>query len=124
VKTTLIPADVTNANAHRYPPESLKQAFVKLPKELTGTIGYVDHPTPSQAAFKATDFALNEHGDLTVQIEILDTPCGKELQKLVEKGQVAFRTCGTGNLDGDKVVDFEITALAALLKIDDAFGDL
>ena len=122
VNTTLIPVDVVNANNRCYPADTLKQAVTKMPPEMIGTVGYVARPTLDDAAFKATGFALNERGDLTGQIEVLDTPSGKKLMEMIKEGKVTFRTSGVGNLDGNKVVDFEINALAAIPKTEDAFG--
>ena len=115
--------DVTNANDRRYPAETLKQALAKIPAEMLGTLGYREgHPVLADAAFRATGFAMNERGDLIGEIEILDTADGRKVTEMLQAGQAVFRTSGVGNLDGNRVVDFEINTLAAISRAEDAFG--
>lgn len=127
VKTTLIPADVASVHDRIYPVESLKQALARMPPEMLGTVGYrnLDYrPSLFDAAFKATGFTMNERGDFLGQIEILDTPDGRKLREMIEEGGVTFRTRGEGELNGNQVVNFTVTGLAAIPKVDDAFGAL
>jgi len=126
MKVTLIRADVTSLNGRCYPKGVLEQALLKMPREMFGTVGFLEYGEPvtlENAAFRASGFATNERGDVVAEIAVLDTAPGRKLCELIEnKIDVVFRAAGTGRLEGAEVREFEITGIAMLPKERDAFN--
>lgn len=104
----VVKADVANANNRVYSKKVLEKAVVDFNKMTKHSmIGQMGMPHDSiihfsMASHFVEDLRLSDENELVVDICVLDTPCGKQLSELIEKGNVAFRLQGVGEI---KTVD-------------------
>lgn len=120
----ILEADTPTKTGRVYPREVLQAALANLDQKRP-LLGQVDADPNGRleldkVSHLVTDIRL-EGNDLTAEIQILETPKGKELQKLLK--EAVFRPSGEGhvheNPDGTHVVyDYNITAINAILKKD------
>lgn len=120
----ILEADKPNKNGRVYPREVLQAALANIDQNRP-LLGQIDaDPTGKLDLDKVSHLVTNlrlEGNDLTAEIQILETPKGKELQKMLK--EAVFRPSGEGqvhdNPDGTHVVyDYNITAVNAILKKD------
>jgi hypothetical protein len=106
MKVKIQVVDEPNANNHVYTKESLENVIKEFNegKELFGGIDMpLDLPfNELQISHKITSLSIE--GDYLVgEVEILETPLGEVLSKILIDGQLDLRMCGTGSLE--KVVN-------------------
>jgi hypothetical protein len=120
MKGILQKANTLNQNGRVYPKPILErelrnyQKFIKENRAL----GECDHPNESVVELKKVSHIIREawmDGDVVYgRVELLDTPCGKILQSLVESGVtlgISSRGVGSTKKDGDRQVvqdDFQL----------------
>jgi len=113
-------ANTLNQNGRIYPTTILDrevrnyQKFIKENRAL----GECDHPDSSVVELKNVSHIIREaymdHDVCYGQVELLDTPCGKILQNLVEAGVtlgISSRGVGSTKRDGDQQIvqdDFQL----------------
>lgn len=127
-----INSDVPNKNGVVYPKEVMKNALEEYQKQIKlGTsFGIMGQPTTigtinlSEVAFKINSIEETGNDNWISQIEILDTPKGKDLKKLlndVDDDKYRIVTYGYGSVkekDGINIVqdDFELISVGIKLK--------
>ena len=120
LKGVLQKANTLNQNGRMYPTPILDrevrnyQKFIKENRAL----GECDHPDSSVVELKNVSHIVREahmDGDICYgEVELLDTPCGKILQSLVESGVtlgISSRGVGSTQKDGDVQIvqdDFQL----------------
>ena len=120
MKGILQKAETLNQNGRVYPQAILErevrnyQKFIKENRAL----GECDHPDSSVVELKNVSHIVREahmEGDIVYgEVELLDTPCGKILQNLVEAGVtlgISSRGVGSTKNDGDLQIvqdDFQL----------------
>lgn len=120
MKGILQKANTLNQNGRIYPKPILErelrnyQKFIKENRAL----GECDHPNESVVELKKVSHIIREawmDGDVVYgKVELLDTPCGKILQSLVESGVtlgISSRGVGSTKKEGDRQVvqdDFQL----------------
>jgi len=109
-------ADVPNKNNRIYPKHLLEEIVAKFQDVIKnrGLIGQMGYPGDSmihfaEASHIVTDLAM-EDNKMVAEIETIQTPCGKELEKLLKgDAKIALRPYGVGNgkvnEDGVLVID-------------------
>ena len=109
IKSQVAQADIPNANGRVYPRKVLEKAindFKGMPKNsMIGQIGMSHDSRVHFASHSVSDLCMSEQNELIADIQVMDTPCGKELSKLIDNGAVAFRLQGTGNVQSVNGVD-------------------
>lgn len=122
---TVCIANKVNKNNRLYPRKVLENCVEQWSKKDTEMLGMMGMPTSSIMQFsdvshKVVNLRL-EGNELKCEIEILKTPNGKMLEKLIKsKVGVEFRTAGIGNGKTDDngvfVIDesFKLTSINAL----------
>lgn len=102
-------ADVPNSNKRLYTRDILESIVEHFQKEnkgkknLMGMLGMGNDAIIhfSQASHIVNDLKMD--GDyLVVEIEVLNTPCGEILKKMISSSEVAFRTAGIGGGETDQ----------------------
>lgn len=95
-------ADIINSNKRIYPREVLEKAVVDFhklpPRTLMGELGMSGDSIIhlSRASHIVTDMELT--GDSVIaECEVLNTPNGYILKRMIAEGKVAFRTAGVGS---------------------------
>ena len=113
-------ADTLNQNGRIYPRAILEREIINYQKFIreNRALGECDHPDSSVVELKKVSHIIREaymEGDVCYGIvELLDTPCGKILQSLVESGVtlgISSRGVGSTKRDGDIQVvqdDFQL----------------
>jgi hypothetical protein len=120
MKGVLQKAETLNQNGRVYPRAILErevrnyQKFIKENRAL----GECDHPDSSVVELKNVSHIVREaymDGDVVYgEVELLDTPCGKILQNLVDAGVtlgISSRGVGSTTNDGDRQIvqdDFQL----------------
>lgn len=106
----LIRADVPTANGHIYSKEALEKAVEQFNKaSKRDTCFVVSDAEPdgrvllNKVAAKVHDTKLRD-GQLVCQVEVLDTPAGKDIQKILEHGTITPLARGTVK-DGKVIAD-------------------
>lgn len=105
-------ADLPNGNRRIYPRKVLEESvrvFQANYKRNRGFMGQMGMPSDSIIHFKDVSHVVTDmrmDGDyLIADVEVVDTPCGQILDKLLDESReiVAFRTAGVGNgeVNGD-----------------------
>jgi hypothetical protein len=124
MKEVIIKLDTPNKNGLIYPRAEVEKALAKLGnKELLGTVGYpIDGAfapqgiDAQQVAFLGRDLRIE--GDCVVgDIEILETPMGQDLSKMIAGTppiSMSFRTMSYGYINEGVISDITISSLAAL----------
>ena len=120
VKGILQKADTLNQNGRVYPKEILEREVKNYQKFIVENraLGECDHPDSSVVNLKNVSHIIREakfEGDVvTGVVEILDTPSGQILQKLIEAGVtlgISSRGVGSTRRQGDFYVvqdDFQL----------------
>ena len=120
MKGILQKSDTLNQNGRIYPKEILEREVRNYQKFIreNRALGECDHPDSSVVELKNVSHIVREawmEGDVCYgQVELLDTPCGKILQSLVESGVtlgISSRGVGSTRSDGDYDVvqdDFQL----------------
>ena len=116
-------ADTPNANGTIYPKDILKKAIDEYNEKYVKdgcALGEIQQPkdiytTLTNVAFKINEIEFDED-HWNAEIEILDTPKGKELQEIIERDKFRIVTMGMGevdeNEDGTRTINkFEITGV-------------
>lgn len=105
----LIRADVPTANGNIYPKEVLERAVEQFNSaSKRNTCFVVSDAEPdgrvllSKVAAKVHSTKLRD-GQLVCQVEMLDTPAGKDIQKILEQGTIT--PLGMGTVKDGKVGD-------------------
>jgi len=118
MKVKIQVVDEPNANNHVYSKEVLENAIKEFNegKELFGGIGMpptgygmpLDLDLPfSELQISHKISSLSIEGDYLVgEVEILKTPLGEILSKILIDDQLDFRMCGTGNIVIKDVVSY------------------
>ena len=113
-------ADTLNQNGRVYPLVILEREVRNYQKfiEENRALGECDHPDTSVVELKNVSHIVREaymEGDICYgSVELLDTPCGKILQSLVESGVtlgISSRGVGSTQREGDNQVvqdDFQL----------------
>tara|TARA_Y100000034_G_scaffold113981_1_gene149584 strand:+ start:836 stop:1441 length:606 start_codon:yes stop_codon:yes gene_type:complete len=120
MKGVLQKADTLNQNGRLYPSSILEREVRNYQKFIreNRALGECDHPDSSVVELKNVSHIIREaymDGDICYgTIELLDTPCGKILQSLVEAGVtlgISSRGVGSTTSEGDYQVvqdDFQL----------------
>ena len=120
LKGILQKADTLNQNGRIYPREILDREVRNYQKFIreNRALGECDHPDSSVVELKNVSHIIREawmDGDLCYgKVELLDTPCGKILQNLIEAGVtlgISSRGVGSTKDEGDYQVvqdDFQL----------------
>jgi len=120
LKGVLQKADTLNQNGRIYPLPILEREVRNYQKFIreNRALGECDHPDSSVVELKNVSHIVREawmDGDVCYgNVELLDTPCGKILQSLVESGVtlgISSRGVGSTRRDGDYDVvqdDFQL----------------
>lgn len=119
----VIKADVPNKNGRIYPLALLNKIVEDTKQKvaeggLLGQLGMSDDLVVqfSQVSHKITDLRV-EGNSMMVDIEVLNTPKGKELMKLLDSNSVSFRTCGVGGIkDGVMQDSYKLASINAVLN--------
>lgn len=115
-------ADALNQNGRVYPLSILEREIRNYQKFINENraLGELDHPESSVVELKNVSHIIREAtldkgtGVVTGAVEILNTPCGKILQSLVESGVklgISSRGVGSTKRDGDHQIvqdDFQL----------------
>lgn len=97
-------AGVINKN-HRYYPMSVMAESINQSQETIKSskmVGELEHPNSAKInldriAIKINEMSLSKDGTVFGEMEVLDTPCGKTLQTLIDSGiGLGVSTRGTG----------------------------
>jgi hypothetical protein len=119
MKSLLLSTNYLNSNGRIYPKSVVEEAINKpefqeklKSGKLLGTVGQSLEIDPSQVSHVTTNVFF-EGDSLYGEIEFLDTPLGRDMEKLVTQGtriQLALRGIGDGeNIDGSfKVTELDI----------------
>lgn len=117
---TIITCNVAKGRVYpRSTLESIVEKFNKSDEELLGQIGFPDEPRVSSAEASHVVKSLYMDGDkLMGEIEVLNTPQGKLLKKMIENNSVALRPFGIGILEKDNegidvVRDYKLLGVCA-----------
>jgi len=99
---TVAKVGVPNKNNTVYPRSILNKIVSDFnEKETQDLLGQLGMPDDGRVHFSKVSHAVRElrmSGDkLVADIEIMDTPCGKQLVDLIESGMIAFRLQGVGS---------------------------
>ena len=120
MKGILQKAETLNQNGRVYPRAILEREVRNYQKFIqeNRALGECDHPDSSVVELKNVSHIVREahmDGDVVYgEVELLDTPCGKILQNLVEAGVtlgISSRGVGSTQNDGDRQVvqdDFQL----------------
>ena len=120
LKGILQKANTLNQNGRIYPTTILEREVRNYQKFIAENraLGECDHPDSSVVELKNVSHIIREaYMDSDVcygQVELLDTPCGKILQNLVEAGVtlgISSRGVGSTKRDGDQQIvqdDFQL----------------
>ena len=120
MKGVLQKAETLNQNGRVYPRAILEREVRNYQKFIqeNRALGECDHPDSSVVELKNVSHIVREahmEGDVVYgEVELLDTPCGKILQNLVEAGVtlgISSRGVGSTTNDGDRQVvqdDFQL----------------
>ena len=120
LKGILQKADTLNQNGRIYPQPILEREIRNYQKfiEENRALGECDHPDSSVVELKNASHIVREafmDGDVCYgSVELLDTPCGKILQSLVESGVtlgISSRGVGSTKSEGDHQIvqdDFQL----------------
>jgi hypothetical protein len=120
MKGVLQKAETLNQNGRVYPRAILEREVRNYQKFIqeNRALGECDHPDSSVVELKNVSHIVREahmEGDIVYgEVELLDTPCGKILQNLVEAGVtlgISSRGVGSTTNDGDRQVvqdDFQL----------------
>jgi hypothetical protein len=120
MKGILQKSDTLNQNGRIYPKPILEREIRNYQKFIreNRALGECDHPDSSVVELKNVSHIIREahmDGDVVYgTVELLDTPCGKILQSLVEAGVtlgISSRGVGSTQRDGDYQVvqdDFQL----------------
>tara|TARA_Y100000593_G_C4267766_1_gene315723 strand:+ start:377 stop:988 length:612 start_codon:yes stop_codon:yes gene_type:complete len=120
MKGILQKAETLNQNGRVYPRAILEREVRNYQKFIreNRALGECDHPDSSVVELKNVSHIVREawmEGDIVYgNVELLDTPCGKILQNLVEAGVtlgISSRGVGSTQNDGDRQVvqdDFQL----------------
>lgn len=107
----VVRADTPNLNNRIYPKKILEKIvndFNNLTKDsLVGQMG-MPHDALihfNMASHVVENLYLSPQNELLVDIRVLDTPCGKQLSELIDKGNVAFRLQGVGAIESVDGID-------------------
>ena len=113
-------ADTLNQNGRIYPRSVLEREIINYQKFIreNRALGECDHPDSSVVELKSVSHLVRdakmENGNVVGTIELLDTPCGKILQSLVESGVtlgISSRGVGSTRRQGETQVvqdDFQL----------------
>ena len=120
LRGTLQRADTLNQNGRIYPRSVLEREIINYQKFIreNRALGECDHPDSSVVELKNVSHLVRdakmENGNVVGTIELLDTPCGKILQSLVESGVtlgISSRGVGSTRRQGETQVvqdDFQL----------------
>ena len=116
-------ADALNQNGRVYPRQILEREIRNYQKFIieNRALGEADHPDSSVVSLQKVSHIMREavmdqEGVVRGAVEILDTPCGKIVQNLVEAGvKVGISSRGVGSVkqQGDYLIvqdDFQLIA--------------
>ena len=116
-------ADALNQNGRVYPRQILEREIRNYQKFIieNRALGEADHPDSSVVSLQKVshimrEAVMDEEGVVRGSVEILDTPCGKIVQNLVEAGvKVGISSRGVGSVkqQGDYLIvqdDFQLIA--------------
>lgn len=113
-------AETLNQNGRIYPRQILEREMINYQKFIkeNRALGECDHPAESVIELKNVSHIVREAqmtgNSVSGVIELLDTPCGKILQSLVESGVtlgISSRGVGSTRKQGDAVIvedDFQL----------------
>lgn len=121
---TVIVADKPNCNNRIYPAELCRQMVEEF-KRSTGLMGHLGVPTTGKVELETvshqiTNLRFDELDQkLKAEIRILNTPCGKLLNNLLnDKVDVQFRTTGVGSgkvdANGNLVINMDTYKLISI----------
>jgi len=118
-----IRAGVPNANGDVYSKEMLERMEEQVPeriksRRLPGQLGS-GPPTPDSISHIVRSVGLDAEGRLVCEIEVLDTPNGRVLKKLMRSGATTVaHLYGTGVVNAEGVVQ-EMTLESVNLALED-----
>ena len=106
-------ADTKNRNGRIYPKKILEREVEKYIKEKVNTkqaMGELDHPPQTTINLERVSHLVEslkfEGNDVIGKAKILDTPCGRTVQQLLEGGvKLGVSSRGVGSLNEDTVAD-------------------
>ena len=106
-------ADTKNRNGRIYPKKILEREVEKYIKEKVNTkqaMGELDHPPQTTINLERVSHLVEslkfEGNDVIGKAKILDTPCGRTVQSLLEGGvKLGVSSRGVGSLNEDTVAD-------------------
>jgi len=113
-------ADTLNQNGRIYPKSVLEREMINYQKFIreNRALGECDHPDSSVVELKNVSHIVRDakmdNGNVVGAIELLNTPCGKILQSLVESGVtlgISSRGVGSTKRQGDTQIvqdDFQL----------------
>lgn len=118
-------ADIPNLNNRVYSKkvlENIVNHFNSLPKD--SMIGQMGMPHDSiihfsMASHLVSNLRISDKNELIADIQVLDTPHGKQLSEMIDKGYVVFRLQGVGeviSVDGVSIIqdDYKIITINAV----------
>ena len=109
MKFEIMKANVPNKNNRIYPLDVLNKMIEQVQPAISerrflGQLGYPDEAVVQfgQVSHMVTDLRM-EDDSMVAEIEVLNTPNGKELKKMLDEDKVAFRifALGTGKINED-----------------------
>lgn len=106
----IVKADVADADGNIYTKEALSgmvEYFNNMEENsMLGQLGMIEDGIISLAKVSHVikNLSLSENDELVADIEVLQTPCGKQLSELIEKSKVTFRLQGIGPTDNYKIL--------------------
>lgn len=106
-------ADTKNRNGRIYPKKILEREVEKYIKEKVNTkqaMGELDHPPQTTINLERVSHLVEslkfEGNDVIGKAKILDTPCGRTVQSLLDGGvKLGVSSRGVGSLNEDTVAD-------------------
>ena len=125
-----IQPDVPNKNGYVYTKEAIENAFAKYNKNSGFKVGTISNRENrasklSDIAFGIQNNVIKEGNFWSADIEVLDTPQGKVLEKLLDLDEYMITTNMIGTLDNDtkKIKECSIVGVNISKRKDIEYGE-
>ena len=116
ISAKIMDLDKANKNGRTYGTETMEKAIADAKFPIIGTLGMPDGASISLHRVSHTIEAITvKDGAVYAKINVLTTPAGQELDKLLAKNKIEFRDAGTGKIAEDGTVsDFTLITVSAV----------
>jgi hypothetical protein len=124
IQLIIAEADTPNKNNRVYPKKVLEKIVDDFNGKTERMLGQMGMPHDSiihlsMASHFVEKLQLSDEGKLLADIQIMSTPCGKQLSELMEICDVSFRLQGIGevkSIDGVDVIqdNYQVIAINAV----------